>query len=187
MDLKILRQMLLIQPLSDIALRVAIYTRVSTDSKAQINSLSNQQQHYRDFVAKHPKWTLIHIYVDEGTSGVSTKKREAFNQMIDDAAQGNFDIIFTKEISRFARNTLDSIAYTRELLSYGVPVVFENDGIATYDNDSELRLTIMASLAQEESRRLSSRVRFGQNEAVKKQRVFGNNRIFGYTKDNPAL
>ena len=187
MDLKILRQMLLMQPLSEIALRVAVYTRVSTESKAQINSLGNQQQHYKDFVAKNPKWTLYRIYVDEGTSGVSTKKREAFNQMIDDAAKGKFDIIFTKEISRFARNTLDSIAYTRELLSYNVPVVFENDGIATYDNDSELRLTIMASLAQEESRRLSSRVRFGQNEAVKKQRVFGNNRIFGYTKDKARL
>ena len=132
-------------------------------------------------------WTFIPGYIDEGLSGISTKKRENFNRMVDDAAEDKFDLVITKEISRFARNTLDSIQYTRELLNHGVGVFFQNDNINTLDEDSELRLSIMSSIAQDELRKLSSRVKFGHQQAIKKNVVLGNSRIFGYQKDNKRL
>ena len=107
--------------------------------------------------------------------------------MIDDAADDNFDLVITKEISRFARNTLDSIQYTRQLLSCGVGVFFQNDNINTFDEDSELRLSIMSSIAQDELRKLSSRVKFGHQQAIKNNVVLGNSRIFGYRKDSRRL
>ena len=126
-------------------------------------------------------------YIDEGLSGISTKRRENFNRMIDDAAEDKFDLVITKEISRFARNTLDSIQFTRQLLSDGVGVFFQNDNINTFDEDSELRLSIMSSIAQDELRKLSSRVKFGHQQAIKNSVVLGNNRIFGYRKENKRL
>ena len=132
-------------------------------------------------------WTFIPGYIDEGLSGISTKKRENFNRMVDDAAEDKFDLVITKEISLFARNTLDSIQYTRELLNHGVGVFFQNDNINTLDEDSELRLSIMSSIAQDELRKLSSRVKFGHQQAIKKNVVLGNSRIFGYQKDNKRL
>ena len=107
--------------------------------------------------------------------------------MIEDAAEGQFDLVITKEISRFARNTLDSIRYTRQLLSYGVGVFFQNDNINTFDEDAELRLSIMSSIAQDELRKLSSRVKFGHQQAIKSSVVLGNSRIFGYTKADGKL
>ena len=105
-------------------------------------------------------------YIDEWLSGISTKRRENFNRMIDDAETGKFDLVISKEISRFARNTLDSIQYTRQLLKAGVGVFFQNDNINTFDEDSALRLSIMSSIAQDELRKLSSRVKFGHQQAI---------------------
>ena len=132
--------------IEDMRLRVTFYARVSSEKDEQLNSLTNQITYYKEKIKKNPNWIYVDGYIDEGISGISTKKRENFNRMIEDAKDGIFDIIITKEISRFARNTLDSIKFTRELYGYGVAVIFENDGIRTYEPDSELRLTIMASI-----------------------------------------
>ena len=180
MDIYSVRQQLRTASIYDLALRVAFYARVSTDSDEQKNSLENQTNYYTELINNTNGWIYAGGYIDEGLSGASVKKRENFNIMIEDAKSGKFDLIITKEISRFARNTLDSIKYTRELLSYGVCVLFQNDNINTVDEDAELRLTIMASLAQDELRKLSSRVKFGHQQSIKKGVVLGNSRIFGY-------
>ena len=187
MDIHEVRQMLRYKTIYEIPLRVTYYARVSSDSDEQLNSLSNQIAYYEDLIRKNMPWTFIPGYIDEGLSGISTKKRENFNRMVDDAAEDKFDLVITKEISRFARNTLDSIQYTRELLNHGVGVFFQNDNINTLDEDSELRLSIMSSIAQDELRKLSSRVKFGHQQAIKKNVVLGNSRIFGYQKDNKRL
>ena len=172
---------------NDIPQRVAIYVRVSTDSSKQTMSYELQKKYYEEFVVQHPCWTLVKIYADEGISGTSLNHRDGFNEMIADAKEGAFDLIITKEISRFARNTLDSLQYTRELLGWGVGVFFQNDNINTLDEDAELRLTIMSSIAQDELRKLSSRVKFGHQQAIKSNVVLGNSRIFGYKKDEKRL
>jgi len=187
MDIHEVRQMLRYKTIYEIPLRVTYYARVSSDSDEQLNSLSNQVSYYEDLIRKNLSWTFIPGYIDEGLSGISTKKRENFNRMVDDAAEDKFDLVITKEISRFARNTLDSIQYTRDLLQHGVGVFFQNDNINTLDEDSELRLSIMSSIAQDELRKLSSRVKFGHQQAIKKNVVLGNSRIFGYQKDNRRL
>ena len=187
MDLHQIHQELRTKTIFDIPLRVTFYARVSTDSKEQINSLTNQVTYYESFIKQNPAWTFVSGYIDEGLSGISTRKRENFNRMVDDSAQDMFDLVITKEISRFARNTLDSIQYTKELLLNGVGVYFQNDNINTFDEDSELRLSIMSSIAQDELRKLSSRVKFGHQQAIKKNVVLGNSRIFGYQKDNKRL
>ena len=171
----------------DIPLRVTFYARVSTDKDEQLNSLDNQIHYYEELIGKNPAWTFVPGYIDEGLSGISTKKRENFHRMVEDGKSGLFDLIITKEITRFARNTLDSIQYTRELLNCGVAVFFQNDNINTLDEDSELRLTIMSGIAQDELRKLSSRVRFGHQQAIKSSVVLGNSRIFGYRKENKRL
>ena len=171
----------------DLPLRVAFYARVSTDFMEQLNSLENQKKYFTEYIGDMPNWEFAGGYIDEGISGVTTKKREKFNEMIDDALSGQFDLIVTKEVSRFARNTLDSIQYTRQLLSNGVAVYFQNDNINTLDEDSEFRLTIMASMAQDESRKISSRVRWGHHQAIKNGVVLGNSNIFGYRKANKRL
>ena len=171
----------------DIPLRVAFYARVSTDFMEQLNSLENQKQYFTEYIGDMPNWEFAGGYIDEGISGVTTKKREKFNEMIDDAMDGKFDLIVTKEVSRFARNTLDSIQYTRQLLANGVAVYFQNDNINTLDEDSEFRLTIMASMAQDESRKISSRVKWGHHQAIKNGVVLGNSNIFGYRKADKRL
>jgi len=173
--------------IQDLHMRVVYYARVSTEKDEQLNSLSAQQSYYEDFIAKNPNWRLVGRYVDEGLSGISVAKRKNFHAMISDAEAGAFDFVITKEISRFARNTLDSIHYTRTLLLSGVAVWFQQDNINTIDEDSELRLSIMSSLAQEESRRMSSRISFGHRQAIKKGTVLGNSLIYGYTKENGKL
>ena len=187
MDIDNIRLELRQKSIYEIPLRVTFYARVSTDSNEQLNSLSNQVTYYEEMIRKNTAWTYVPGYIDEGLSGISTKKRENFHRMIDDAKAGKFDMILTKEISRFARNTLDSIQYTRELLNVGVAVFFQNDNIKTIDEDSELRLSIMSSIAQDELRKLSSRVKFGHQQAIKDGVVLGNSRIFGYIKDEGRL
>lgn len=171
----------------NLPLRVTFYARVSTEFNVQLNSLDNQIAYYTDFIKSNPNWKYVEGYVDEGLSGVSTAKRERFNEMIEDGKNGLFDLIVTKEVSRFARNTLDSIQFTRELLSSGVAVYFQSDNINTLDEDSELRLTLMSSMAQDESRKISNRVRFGHHQAIKNGTVLGTNNMFGYTKKDGKL
>ena len=187
MDIHDIRQQLRTKGLYDIPLRVTYYARVSSESDEQLNSLGNQIQYYEDFIRRNAAWTFVPGYIDEGLSGISTRRRENFNRMIDDAAEDAFDLIITKEISRFARNTLDSIQFTRQLLGCGVGVFFQNDNINTFDEDSELRLSIMSSIAQDELRKLSSRVKFGHQQAIRNNVVLGNSRIFGYRKENRRL
>ncbi len=187
MDIHTVRQQLKTKSIYDISVRVTYYARVSSESDDQLNSLGNQIAYYEDLIKKNRNWTFVPGYIDEGLSGISTKKRENFNRMIDDARDDKFDLVITKEISRFARNTLDSIQFTRQLLNYGVGVFFQNDNINTLDEDSELRLSIMSSIAQDELRKLSSRVKFGHQQAIKDGVVLGNSRIFGYVKDGGRL
>ncbi len=187
MDIQDVRKKMRTASIYDIPMRVTFYARVSSETDEQLNSLDNQISYYENFIKKNSAWTYIPGYVDEGLSGISTKKRKHFNEMIADAKEGHFDLIITKEISRFARNTLDSLQYTRELLGHGVGVFFQNDNINTLDEDAELRLTIMSSIAQDELRKLSSRVKFGHQQAIKSNVVLGNSRIFGYKKDAKRL
>lgn len=188
MDLYDIRNSLAIgKSIFDIPMRVTYYARVSTDKDAQLHSLSAQVNYYNDFISKNQNWILVDGYIDEGISGTSVKKRESFIRMMDDARLDKFDFIITKEISRFSRNTLDSIKYTQQLLKNGVGVLFESDNINTLMPDSELRLTIMASIAQDEVRKTSERVKFGFKRAIEKGVVLGNNKIWGYNKENGRL
>ena len=175
------------QTIFDLPLRVTFYARVSTGSDQQANSLYNQIGYYSDFIESIKNWAFVKGYVDEALSGTSVTKRESFLQMIADAKDNKFDFIITKEISRFSRNTLDSIKYTQELLSVGVGVLFQSDNINTLTPDSELRLTIMSSIAQDEVRKLSERVNFGMQRSIAKGVVHGNNNIWGYEKQNGKL
>ena len=159
--------------------RVAAYCRVSTDNDDQANSFESQQRYFRQYIERNPDWELYAIFADEGISGTNTKKRKEFNRMIACAKNGDFDLIITKEISRFARNTLDSIFYTRDLKKHGVGVIFLNDNINTLDGDAELRLAIMSSIAQEESRKTSERVKWGQKRQMEQGVVFGRS-MLGY-------
>ncbi len=158
---------------------VASYCRVSTDKEDQANSFEAQQRYFKEYIDRQPDWELYAVYADEGITGTSTKKRAQFNQMMGDARQGKFQLIITKEVSRFSRNILDTISYTRELKSLGVGVLFMNDGISTTEPDAELRLSIMGSIAQEESRKTSSRVKWGQTRQMERGVVFGRS-MLGY-------
>ena len=175
------------ESLYDLPLRVTFYARVSTDKDVQLNSLDNQIMYFRNLITENKNWTYVDGYIDEGISGTSVNKREDFLRMIEDSKKGLFDLILTKEISRFSRSTLDSIKYTQELLENNVGVLFQSDNINTIMPDSELRLTIMASIAQEEVRKLSERVKFGMKRSMEKGRVLGNSVITGYKKENCKL
>lgn len=159
--------------------KVAAYCRVSTDNEDQANSFESQQRYFREYIERNPEWELYEVFADEGISGTNTKKRKEFNRMIACAKNGEFDLIVTKEISRFARNTLDSIFYTRDLKKHGIGVIFMNDNINTLDGDAELRLAIMSSIAQEESRKTSERVKWGQKRQMEQGVVFGRS-MLGY-------
>lgn len=173
MDIYRVRDLLRTRSFYDLDLRVVYYARVSTDKEEQKTSIQNQRDCFEELITKNRHWTFCGGYIDDGISGISVEKREAFQRMIQDARDGEFDLIVTKEISRFARNTLDSIKYTRELTSCGVCVWFQNDNINTIDSDSEFRLTIMAGIAQDESRKMSDRLRFGFRQAIKSGRSLG--------------
>lgn len=174
-------------PLQELNLRVCFYARVSTDKDEQLHSLQSQISFFNDYISKVPNWKFIGSYIDEGISGTQVKKRDEFLRMTRDAKKHKFDLILTKEISRFSRSTLDSIKYTQELLSNGVGVYFLNDNINTILPDSELRLTIMSSIAQDEVRKLSERVSFGMKRSIDNGVVLGCSNIYGYVKDKGKL
>ncbi len=170
----------------DIPMRVTFYARVSTTREEQENSIENQIAFFTDMIQKNENWEYIEGYVDR-VRGEAAENRASFMRMIDDGKAGVFDLILTKEVSRFARNTVDSLTYTRELLRAGVGVFFQNDNICTIDTDSELRLTIMSSIAADEVRKLSERVRWGHRRSIESGNVLGNSRIFGYDKRDRRL
>lgn len=161
---------------------VAIYARVSTEHEAQLSALENQLDWYKPILEARPDWTLTAQYIDEGITGTSATKRPRFMQMIRDAKAKKFNMIITREVSRFARNTVDTLQYTRLLKDYGVEVFFINDNIKTFDGDGELRLTIMATLAQDESRKTSIRVKAGQQTSMENGVFYGNGNILGYDR-----
>lgn len=170
----------------DLDIRVTFYARVSTTREEQENSIDNQINYFTEFIKSNRNWTYVEGYVDR-IRGESAENRVNFMRMIADGKAGVFDLVITKEVSRFARNTIDSLTYTRELLRAGVGVFFQNDNINTIDTDSELRLTIMSSIAADEVRKLSERVRWGHKRSIESGNVLGNNRIFGYDKKDCKL
>ena len=160
-------------------IKVAGYCRVSTDKDDQLNSFQTQKAYFREYIQQNPDWELYAIYADEGITGTSTKKRKEFNRMMNDAYEGKFQIIITKEVSRFSRNILDTIAYTRELRAMGIGVIFATDRIHTLEPESEMILSYIAAQSQEESRRTSARVVWGQTRQMEKGVVFGQS-LLGY-------
>ena len=162
--------------------RVVIYARVSTEHEAQISALENQLDWYKPILDARPEWELVGRFIDEGITGTSAEKRPEFMRMMEEAKRKKFDMIITREVSRFARNTVDTLQYTRMLKEHGVAVFFLNDNINTFDGDGELRLTIMATLAQDESRKTSIRVKSGQQTSMNNGVFYGNGNILGYTR-----
>ncbi len=161
---------------------VVFYGRVSTEHEAQLSALENQLQWYDDQAKYHANWKVLRKYIDEGITGTQAKKRPAFLEMIEDAKKKKFDLIVTREVCRFARNTVDTLVVTRELKNLGIEVYFVEDNIWTMDGDGELRLTIMATLAQEESRKTSERVLAGQKISRDKGVLYGSGNILGYDR-----
>ena len=165
-------------------IRVAAYCRVSADSEEQETSYEAQVSHYTEYIKSKPEWQMVEVYADDGISGTNTAKRDEFNRMIADCEAGKIDMIITKSISRFSRNTLDCLKYTRKLKALNIAVFFEKENINTMDSKGEVLLTIMASLAQQESESLSANVRMGiqfRNQQGKVQ--VNHNWFLGYTKD----
>ena len=184
---EILKSIMLGEKIYNLPLRVCYYCRVSTDSDVQLNSLDNQLEYYENYIKSKPKWKFSGGYIEEGKTGVRVDVRPSFKKMIHDAKHNKFDLIITKEVSRFARDLEDSIHYIRELKDSGVGVFFENQNLNTFDYNSELILNIMFNLAQDESRKLSSRVKFGHRQAIENGHVLGSSNITGYRKDNCKL
>ena len=172
-------------PLDKKHFRVVAYGRVSTNHLEQLDALENQVQWYKDFVAARPNWELVELYIDEGVTGTSVKNRTNFNRMLEDARLGKFDLAISRDASRWARNLVDAIQYTRELKSIGVATYFINDNILISDsaNDDELRLSLMSMLSQEESRKTSIRVKAGQSISMKNGVIYGTGNILGYKKE----
>ena len=165
-------------------LRVAAYCRVSTDSDEQAGSYETQVNHYTEYIGRNKEWEFAGIYTDDGISGTNTKKREGFNEMIEDCMSGKIDMVITKSISRFARNTIDCLKYVRQLKEKNIAIIFEKENINTLEASGELLLTIMASLAQQESASLSQNVKLGLQFRYQEGKVQINHEHFlGYTKD----
>ena len=165
-------------------IRVAAYCRVSTDSEEQESSYETQVNHYTSYIKSKPEWKFVKVYADDGISGTNTMKRDAFNQMIKDCEDGKIDLILTKSISRFSRNTVDCLKYTRQLKALNIAVFFEKENINTLDAKGEVLMTIMAALAQQESESLSANVRLGIQYRNQQGKVQVNHNWFlGYTKD----
>lgn len=162
--------------------KVVFYGRVSTEHEAQSYALSNQMQWYEELKENYPNWIVIERYVDDGITGTQAKKRPEFMRMIDDAKLGKFDLIVTREVSRFARNTIDCLEITRQLKNYGVEVFFVQEGIWTMENEGEMILTIRAMVAQEESRKMSERIKAGQAISRKNGVLYGNGNLLGYDR-----
>ena len=168
--------------------RVAGYARVSTDNDEQLTSYEAQVDYYTKYIQSNPDWDFIDVYTDEGISATSTKKREGFNRMIRDALSGKIDMIITKSVSRFARNTVDTLTTVRQLKEKGVEVYFEKENIYTLDSKGELLITIMSSLAQEESRSISENVTWGQRKRFADGKVsLPYARFLGYERGEDGL
>lgn len=171
--------------------RVCAYARVSTDEEEQKTSYDAQVEYYPKFIREHEGWEIVDLYTDEGRSGTSIRRRKGFQQMIADAIDGKIDLIVTKSISRFARNTVDSISTVRQLKAAGVEVYFEKDGLWTFDPAAELTITILSSIAQEESRNLSQNVTWGMRKRFSDGKVaMPYKRFLGYDKGedgNPVI
>ena len=168
--------------------RAAGYARVSTDSDEQFSSYEAQIDYYTQYIKAHDDWEFVKVYTDEGISGLNTKKRDGFNEMIADALAGKLDLIVTKSVSRFARNTVDSLTTIRQLKEHGVEVYFEKENIWTFDGKGELLLTIMSSLAQEESRSISENVTWGQRKRFADGKVsMPYKQFLGYEKGPDGL
>ena len=171
----------------DLPLRVTYYCRVSTDSDVQLNSLDNQLEYYENYIRSKENWTFVDGYIEEGITGTRADKRPSFMRMIKDAKLNKFNLIITKDVSRFARDLEDSIHYIRDLKSSGVGVFFENQALNTFDPNSELVLNMLFNIAQEESKKISTSVKFGYRKAIDKGHVLGSSNITGYRKDNCKL
>ena len=184
---KIRNELSLGKTIFDMNLNVGYYARVSTDKDDQLNSLENQSNYFKEMINENKNWKLVGEYIDEGISGTSTKNRDNFLKMIDDSKDGKLDLIVTKEISRFSRNVIDSIKYTEELLNNGTVVFFISDNINTIYPDSEFRLTLMSSIAQDEVRKLSERVKFGIKRRIKDGKLIGSNLTGYYRKDGKLI
>ena len=164
-------------------LRVAAYCRVSTDSEEQLSSYENQLSYYTEKIMKEPGWTMAGVFADEGITGTSTCKRKEFLRMIRQCRQGKIDMILAKSVSRFARNTVDTLNFTRELRSLGIPVVFEEQNINSIYPESEFLITLHGAFAQAESESTSSRVRWGKRQAMKSGHVaMQYKQLLGYEK-----
>jgi site-specific DNA recombinase len=168
--------------------RVAAYARVSTDSEEQLSSYEAQVDYYTRYIKSNPEWEFVDVYTDEGISATSTKKRDGFKRMVADALDGKIDLIITKSVSRFARNTVDTLTNVRKLKDKGVEIYFEKENIYTFDSKGELMLTILSSLAQEESRSLSLNVTWGQRKRMADGKVsLPYKRFLGYEKGEDGL
>lgn len=164
--------------------KVAAYCRVSTDMEEQESSYEMQAKHYLEYIRSRPDWTFAGIYADEGLSGTDTRKRDQFNRMIEACMDGQIDLILTKSISRFARNTLDCLKYIRLLKEKNIGIFFEKENIDTLDSKGELLITIMASIAQQESQSISQNVRMGIQYQFQQGKVrLNHTNFYGYTKD----
>ena len=176
--------------LSPVATRrkVAAYARVSTNDEEQLTSYETQVKYYTEYIKNNPAWDFVEVYADEGISGTSTKRRDGFNRMVADALDGKIDLIITKSVSRFARNTVDSLITVRQLKEKSVEVFFEKENIYTLDSKGELLITIMSSLAQEESRAISENVAWGQRKRFADGKVsFPYKQFLGYEKGADGL
>ena len=167
-------------------LKVTAYARVSTDNEEQLNSFNAQKKYYAEKINENPEWTYVELYADEGISGTQDFKRTQFLKMIDDALEGKFDLILTKSISRFARNTLDTLKYVRLLKEHNVGILFEEENINTLDMTGELLLTILSSVAQQESETISSHVKLGQKMKTQRGELIGFNNCMGYRYDSKS-
>ena len=168
--------------------RVAAYARVSTDEEEQLSSYEAQVDYYTRYINGNPEWEFVGIYADEGISGTTTKKRDGFNRMVADALDGKIDLILTKSISRFARNTVDTLTTVRKLKENGVEIFFEKEGIYTMDGKGELLITIMSSVSQEESRSISENVTWGKRKSMEDGKVcLAYKRFLGYEKGDDGL
>ena len=171
---------------TDRVLRTGAYARVSTDKDDQVNSFESQVQYFADYIQRQTDWELVKVYSDEGITGTNTLKRDGFNDMVEDALSGKLDLVITKEVSRFARNIADAIHYTRLLKEHNVDIVFALDGIDTRNPDYEFKLAMISAIAQEESRKTSERVKWGQARRMEQGVVFGRN-LLGYRVEKGVL
>lgn len=167
----------------DIRLRVAAYARVSSSSDEQLNSFAAQNRYYTELLSDKDNWQLVDIYADEGITGTSARKRPEFLRMIRQCKQGKIDIVLTKSISRFARNTVDCLNYVRALKELGIAVIFEKENMNTLEIDSEILITMLGAFAQSESESISANVRWGKRQAMKEGKAIINYKhLYGYRK-----